>query len=173
METNIANVAMEHNIDSMWDSPIGGAYLIWRFVAGYAVVRDSGPNMLLVYPALAIVMDSSFAVEIRRANNLADFAFAFHDSSGKKAKSLSGLQERIVEQRDWTLKSIEFALATRLVELIPETASLRAILEKEAASSENLARDFKDNEGLNAELLGGVFAHTQDSDIAYYLGVKF
>lgn len=173
METNIAKVTRENDVASMWDSPIGGAYLIWRFVAGYAAVRDSGSNMLLVYPALAILMNSSFAVEIRRASNLADFAFAFHDSSGKKAKSLSGLQERIIEQRDWTLKSIEFALVTRLVELNPETATLRVVLEKESTSSENLARDFKDNEGLNAELLGGIFAHTQDNDIAYYLGVKF
>lgn len=173
METNIANVTRENNVESMWDSPIGGAYLIWRFVTGYAAVRDSGPNMLLVYPALAIVIDSSFAVEIRRASNLADFAFAFHDSSGRRAKSLSGLQERIIGQRNWTLKAIEFALVTRLVELDPACATLRVVLEKETASSANLARDFKDNEGLNAEALGGVFARTHDSDIAYYLGVKF
>jgi len=173
METNIANVTRENNVESMWDSPIGGAYLIWRFVTGYAAVRDSGPNMLLVYPALAIVMDSSFATEISRASNLADFAFAFHDSSGSRAKSLSGLQERIIAQRDWVLKSIEFALVTRLVELDTETAALHVVLEKESASSVRLARDFKDNEGLNAELLGRVFARTQDNDIAYYLGVKF
>lgn len=173
MEANIASAKRDKRDEVMWDSPIGGAYLIWRFVAGFAAIRNSGPNMLLVYPALAIVMESSFAAEIRSASDLADFAFAFHDSSGGRAKSLSGLQERILGQRDWTLKSTEFALVTRLVELDPETATLRVALEKESASSANLARDFKDNEGLNAESLGRVFARTQDDHIAYYLGVKF
>ena len=68
METHVANMTRVRNVDSMWDSPIGGAYLVWRFVTGYAGVCDSGPNMLLVYPALAIVMDSSFATEISRGS---------------------------------------------------------------------------------------------------------
>ena len=47
------------------------------------------------------------------------------------------------------------------------------MLKKEVSESSKLARDFKDNEGLKAENLGGIFARTKDVDIAYYLGVKF
>ena len=161
-------------LEEVWDSPLGGAYLIWRFVSGYAGVRAPGPNALLLYPAMALVLDASFATQICGGDdNLDDFAFAFHDSSGKAAKSLAGLQDRIVGLREWTLKSLEFAMVTRLVELNPETGEVIPVLKKEVSESSKLARDFKDNEGLKAENLGGIFARTKDVDIAYYLGVKF
>ena len=64
-------------------------------------------------------------------------------------------------------------MVTRLVELNPETGEVIPVLKKEVSESSKLARDFKDNEGLKAENLGGIFARTKDVDIAYYLGVKF
>lgn len=160
-------------LEEVWDSPLGGAYLIWRFVKGYEEVSGVGPNVLLLYPAAAIVLESSFAAQVRRGGNLADFAFAFHDSSGKAAKSLAGLQERILGLREWVLKSLEFAMVTRLIELDPESGKLSLVLKEEVRTSIHSAKEFKMNEGLKAEYLGGIFARTNDNDIAYYLGVKF
>lgn len=160
-------------LDEVWDSPLGGAYLIWRFVKGYTSKSATGPSAVLVFPALAIVMDSYFSSEVSRAANLADFAFAFHDSSGKMAKSLAGLQDRILELRDWGLKSLEFAMVTRLVELDVDTGRLGLALIDEVNTSAKLARGFKDNEGFKAEHLGEIFAKTKDTEIPYYLGVKF
>ncbi len=163
----------ESSIEEVWDSPIGGAYLIWRFVRGYAKERSLGPNTLLLFPAMALVLDGAFSSQISGTGNLADYSFAFHDSSGKAAKSLAGLQDRIMGLREWTLKSLEFAMVTRLVELSPETGVVFAVLLEEVRSSVKLARKFKDNEGLKAENLGGIFARTKDADISYYLGVRF
>lgn len=173
MEEKVTTRSTAAMLDEVWDSPIGGAYLIWRFVRGFADERNCGPNVLLLYPAMAIVLDASFAAQIGHEGNLADFAFAFHDSSGKAAKSLAGMQERIIGLREWTLKSLEFAMVTRLVELNPETGEVNAVLKDEVGSSARMARAFKDNEGLKSERLGGIFARTKDTDIAYYLGVKF
>ncbi len=161
------------SLDDVWDSPIGGAYLIWRFAKGYAKERSPGPNALLVFAAMALVLDGSFSSQIVPGGNLADYSFAFHDSSGKAAKSLAGLQDRIMDLREWTLKSLEFAMVTRLVELIPETGVVVPVLQEEVRTSAKLARGFKDNEGLKAENLGGIFARTKDADISYYLGVRF
>ncbi len=161
------------SLDEVWDSPIGGAYLIWRFVKGYAKERRLGPNTLLLFPAMALVLDGAFSSQILGTGNLADYSFAFHDSSGKAAKSLAGLQDRIMDLREWTLKSLEFAMVTRLVELNPETGLVSAVLLDEVRTSTKLARGFKDNEGLKAENLGGIFARTNDADISYYLGVRF
>ena len=161
------------SLDEVWDSPIGGAYLIWRFVKGYAKERRQGPNTLLLFPAMALVLDGAFAAQILGTGNLADYSFAFHDSSGKAAKSLAGLQDRIMGLREWTLKSLEFAMVTRLVELNPETGLVSTVLLDEVRSSVKFARGFKDNEGLKAENLGGIFARTKDADISYYLGVRF
>lgn len=155
----------------MWDSPIGGAYLIWRFVCGYSRAVERDPSVLLIYPAIAIVLNSSFAIEITRSSNLSDFAYAFHDSSGKCAKSLSGLQEQIAGLKGWILKSLEFALVIRLVELSPETGCVSAVRRSEAVSSQAFARGFKDEDGLRAESLGAVFARTNEQNVAYYLGL--
>lgn len=161
------------SMENIWDSPVGGAYLIWRFVKGFCDASKHGPNLLLVFPAMAIVMDASFSAEIVRSGNLSDFAFAFHDSSGNAAKSLSGLQDRINDMRGWILRSLEFSLVTRLIEMDPGTGTLAAILKDEKSSSARMARAFKDGEGRHAENLGCLFARTKESDIAYYLGVKF
>lgn len=159
--------------DIMWDSPIGGAYLIWRFVRGYQQINEAGPNVLLLYPAIAIVLNRRLAKEISHSWSLVDFAYAFQDSSGKNTKTLTGLHEQICNQKGWVLKSIEFALVTRLVELNPSTGLVSAVLQSENPTSRTTARKFKDSDGLKAELLGKMFANTKEGSIAYYLGVKF
>jgi len=156
-----------------WDSPVGGAYLIWRFTLGFCEVDATGPNVLLAYPAIAMLMDRNFSKFILEAGSLADYAYGFQDSAGKKARSLGGLTERIDEYRDWTLRSIEFALVTRLVELNPETGTLKAILQEESSDSIKVAKAFKREDGRKAEHLGSVFARTDEKYIGYYLGVKF
>ena len=158
---------------TIWDSPIGGAYLIWRFAKGYFAERKNGPSVVLVFPALAIILNQNYCDSITDEGSLADFAFSFQDSTGKKAKSLSGLREQIDSMRGWVLDSINFAAVTRLVELDTGSGVLRPILQSENAESAPFARQFKDSDGLHAEYLGAAFARTRDSDIGYYLGVKF
>ncbi len=156
-----------------WDSPVGGAYLIWRFTLGFCEVNVSGPNVLLVYPAIAMLLDRNFSKYILESGNLADYAYGFEDSAGKKARSLGGLTERIDEYREWTLRSIEFALVTRLVELNPNSGTLKAVLQAESNDSVKVAKIFKREDGRRAEHLGSVFARTNEKYIGYYLGVKF
>ena len=158
---------------NVWDSPIGGAYLIWRFARGFCEVNPAGPNVLLVYPAIAMLMDGVFSRDILSASNLADYAYGFQDSAGKKARSLGGLTERIDEYRELTLRSVEFAMVTRLVELDPETGTLKPILDGEKHDSVKIAKTFKKEDGRKAEHLGSVFARTNEKYIGYYLGVKF
>lgn len=158
---------------TIWDSPIGGAYLIWRFVKGYAEERNSGPSIEFVFPALAIILNQNYAESITSDGSLADFAFSFHDSTGKSAKSLAGIREQIDSMRGWVLSSINFSLVTRLVELNTESGMLQPILKSESADSASFARQFKDTDGLRAEYLGAAFARTRESDIGYYLGVQF
>lgn len=155
------------------DSPVFGAYLVWRFAQGYARTKVEGPSLLHFFPALSIVLDSSFSAEITRARSLAEFAYAFYDSAGKVAKSLGGLGERIMELRDWVLDSMRVAIATRLVAIEPETARLVPVLRQEKPGTRKLARKFKECEGLRAERLGEVFARTDERDIPYYLGVRY
>lgn len=164
---------MVENELTTWDSPIGGAYLIWRFVKGYTAVKSTGPSAVLVFPALAIVLNQNFASSIDSEGSLADFSFSFHDSTGKNAKSLVGLREQIDVMRGWILDSINFAVVTRLVELDVTSGELKPVLADECEKSAMFARKFKDTEGLQAEFLGAAFARTRDSNIGYYLGVKF
>lgn len=156
-----------------WDSPLGGAYLIWRFVRGFVGIKEKGPNMLLLFPALAILMTPEFSSGVSKGGSLADFAYAFLDSSGKKAKSLAGLQRTTLAMREWTLRSLEFAMVTRLVEMCPDDLSVTPLLKDELPVTARFARAFKREEGERAGALGSAFARTPEGDIPYYLGVKF
>ena len=158
---------------NVWDSPVGGDYLIWRFTLGFSKVNAGGPNLLLAYPAVAMLLDRNFSQDILIASNLADYAFGFQDSVGKKARSLGGLTDRINEYRELTLRSIEFALVTRLIELNPDKGTLSPILRDENNGSAKIAKTFKQEDGRKAEHLGSVFARTNEKYIGYYLGVKF
>lgn len=164
---------METDNESYWQSPLTGAYLLWRFVRGFCSQDEKGVNVILAYPALALAISDEFSRDVMQSSSVADFAYSFHDSAGRRVRSLAGLQERIANLKGWVLKSIEFACVTRLIELDPATARLKLVLQEENPESADLANCYKKKEGLVAEKVGALFAREDASKIGYYLGVQF
>lgn len=167
---------MSESVTGLWNSSVSGAYLLWRFTSAYCNIVPSGPNLLLAFPALALLTSSRLAEPIGHIDIMTFEQYVDHflDSGAtRKVKSLAGINGRIEERKEWILKSVEMAIVTDIIKLSPDTGNLTLGLYAEDKDMKRVAPKFKRDHGVRADKLGEWFATTTPEVITDFLGVKY
>ena len=154
-----------------WNTPIVGAYLLWRFSKGFA---DKHPNSeapvaILHFIASAILTSEVLACHIsRRRKNLEAYVRGFTDD--KKTDVLACLQQRVVARREYTMAAIDIALSTGLLAWDVDSARLFPLSLTERRGVRKLSAVVQVY-GEKAEILGEWFSEHDVSSIVSCLGV--
>jgi len=158
----------------LWNNPAIGAYLLWRFSSGYCDGHASGdaPVGLLHFIAAAILTSKDLANPISNKRDcLQSYVRSFEDS--KKIDLLLRIQERAREKRDYTLASIDIAIAEGLLVWDVETGKLYpSVIKKQSSRGKGIKEVFK-RDGNKAAILGKWFSQHDLTTIAAYLMVLF
>jgi hypothetical protein len=158
----------------LWNTPIVGAYLLWRFTKGYCEGHPNGdaPIGLLHFLASAMLTNKKLIEPINNhRDNLQSYARSFEKS--KDSDILLTIQERVREKREYTMASIDIAIAEGLLVWDADSGKLYPRnLSKRPGPGKTLNKMFK-NDGNKAEILGKWFAKHDLPTIAAYLKVVF
>ena len=158
----------------LWNTPVIGAYMLWRFTQGYCAGHPHGdaPIGLLHFVASAILTNKKLMKPINnRRHSLQSYARSFEDT--KDADLLLTIQERAREKRKYTLAAIDIANAEGLLIWDIESGKLYPrYLQKRAAYGKALKGELV-KDGNKAQILGKWFSKHDLSTIAFYLKVVF
>ncbi|MHC1762521.1 MAG: three component ABC system middle component [Negativicutes bacterium] len=158
----------------LWNTPIIGAFLLWRFTQGYCNGHPHGdaPIGLLHFLASAILTNKQLAKPI---SNLRDDLQSYARSFEKTNESdiLLSIQQRIKDKREYTLAAIDIAIAEGLIVWDLESGKLYPCDLKKSPSRGNNLKSKVKSEGDKAEILGRWFSKHDLSTIAAYLKVVF
>lgn len=158
----------------LWNTPIVGAYLLWEFTKGYLSEHPTGdaPIALLHFIASAILTNKELLEPISgRRDDLQSYARSFEES--KESDILLTIHERARQKREYTLASINIAIAEGLLVWDVDSGKLYPReLSKKPSSGKTLRANIK-KDGKKAETLGKWFAKHDVPTIAAYLKVVF
>jgi ABC-three component (ABC-3C) system Middle Component 3 len=158
----------------LWNTPTVGAYLLWKFTTGYCDGHPNGdaPIGLLHFLAIAMLTNKKLLEPINnRRDDLQSYARSFENS--KDSDILLTIQERAREKREYTMASIDIAIAKGLLVWDVDSGKLYPRnLSKSPSRGKALKEMFKKN-GKKAEILGKWFAKHDIHTIAAYLKVVF
>ncbi len=106
-------------------NPALGAALIWRFACGYAPQNEThdGVPFPLVFVILPVVLHERTRKEVISTRSLSG-ARKFEEKFGDKGDVLFAVNERAMDLRDLSLRSVRQALASGLVTLIPDRGTI-------------------------------------------------
>jgi hypothetical protein len=157
-----------------WNTPLVGAYLLWRFTQGYCNGHPHGdaPIGLLHFVASAILTNKTLLKPIsNKRNDLQSFARSFEVS--KDSDILLTIQERAREKREYTLAAIDIAIAEGLMVWDADSGKLYPRnLTQLPGRKKTLKGQIRDD-GNKAEILGKWFSKHDLPTIAAYLKVVF
>lgn len=158
----------------LWNTPIVGAYLLWKFTKGYCDGHPNGdaPIGLLHFLASAMLTNNKLLEPISdKRDDLQSYARSFEKS--KDSDILLTIQERVREKREYTMASIDIAIAEGLLVWEPDSGKLYPrYLSKRPKHGKSLKQMFI-KDGNKAEILGKWFAKHDLPTIAAYLKVVF
>lgn len=158
----------------LWNTPIVGAYLLWKFTQGYCGGHPNGdaPIGLLHFVASAMLTNKKLLEPITdRRDNLQSYARSFENS--KDSDILLTIQERVRDKREYTMASIDIAISKGLLVWDADSGKLYPRdLSKRSSHGKALKEMFK-KDGNKAEILGKWFAKHDIPTIAAYLKVVF
>lgn len=158
----------------LWNTPIIGAFLLWKFTQGYCNGHPHGdaPIGLLHFVASAILTSKELLKPIsNRRDDLQSYARSFVDSNDTDI--LLTIHQRIKDKREYTLAAIDIAIAEGLIVWDLKSGKLypRNLI-KQAGRGKALKKNAK-SEGDKAEILGRWFSKHDLSSIEAYLKVVF
>ena len=158
----------------IWNTPILGAYLLWRFTQGYCAGHEIGdaPIGLLHFVASAILTNKRLIQPVsNQRKNLQSYVRSFEDK--KDSDILLNLQSRIKEKRGYTLAAIDIAISEGLLVWEVESGKIypRKVTKK-ARKGKTLRPKIK-SDGNKAEVLGKWISEHDLSTIGAYLKVVF
>lgn len=113
-------------------NPALGALLLWRFTSGYAKGSQIEsptplPLLFLVLPICLHGDTADLAASTRVSSGIRAFAAKFTDSRNAKGDLLVAINHRASLMRGLTLSSLHLAIASRLVMLVPDYATVLAL----------------------------------------------
>ncbi len=158
----------------LWNTPIVGAYLLWRFTQGYCEGHPNGdaPIGLLHFLASAMLTNKELLEPIsNHRDDLQSYARSFENS--KDSDILLTIQERVREKREYTMASIDIAIAEGLLVWDADSGKLYP---RDISKQPNRGKALKEmfiKDGKKAEILGKWFAKHDLPTIAAYLKVVF
>lgn len=109
----------------VWNTPVVGSYVLWRFTQGYTVHHSEGrpPVLLLHFLASAILTNKRLSDPITNLRkDLASYARSFTDK--KDVDLFLSIQGRVNKTRFYTLSSIDLAIQHGLLFLNLEDGCL-------------------------------------------------
>ena len=170
------------DIDSIWNSPVVGAYLLWKFSCGYCnKYPESGkvlskvapaPHMAWAFPALAILMQPKFSNYIKeKYDTLEQWVRFFVAESHRNV--FGSLTKDIIFRKQMILESIDMAYTTHLLGGTAERWVMKPLLEEEVKDMQSYSKRFRGDLGKKAELLGMWFSFEEPSKISRLLEVTF
>lgn len=158
----------------LWNTPIVGAYLLWKFTEGYCDGHPHGdaPIGLLHFVASAILTSKNLLKPIsNRRDDLQSYARSFEKS--KDSDILLTIQERVKEKIEYTMAAIDIAITTGLLAWDTDSGKIYPLdLKKKTGRGKALKSQIK-KDGKKAEILGRWFAQHDLPTIAAYLKVVF
>jgi hypothetical protein len=158
----------------IWNTPIVGTYLLWRFTKGYIKAHPTGdaPIGLLHFLAAAILTSEKLLINISdKRENLQSFVKGFEDK--KDADILINIQERVKDRLQYTMQAIDIGIAEGLLAWDVESGKLYS---KEITKSPTKGNNLKPvhvKNGHKAEILGKWFSEHDLIAISSYLKVVF
>ncbi|MEK4369618.1 three component ABC system middle component [Paenibacillus sp. FSL R5-0473] len=158
----------------LWNTPILGAFILWRFTQGYCAGHPNGdaPIGLLHFVASAILTNKKLLKPVtNQRDGLQSYARSFEES--KQSDILLSIQQRVKDKREYTLASIDIAISEGLVMWDIESGKIypRA-LNKKPSRGKGLKTPIK-RIGDQAEILGKWFSKHDLITIEAYLKVVF
>lgn len=158
----------------LWNTPIVGAYLLWEFTKGYykGHPNEEAPIALLHFLASAILTNKELLESINdQKDGLQSYTRSFEEL--KKSDILLNIHELVKQKREYTIASIDIAIAEGLLiwdvdsgKLYPREISKKPKYGK--ALKKTIRKD-----GKKAEILGKWFSKHDVCTIATYLKVVF
>ena len=155
-----------------WNSPCVGAYLLWQFTKSYSEAHPDGdaPVALLHFLAAPILTCKKLLDPISNHRaNLQSYVRSFEDSKGSDI--LLGIQELVIDKREYTLAAIDIAIATGLIIWDVDSGKLYPYNSSIHPQNGNSLKSNTVKNGKKAEILGKWFAEHNISTIATYLKV--
>lgn len=158
----------------IWNTPVVGAYLLWRFTVGYCDGHPDGdaPIGLLHFVAIAILSNKELSRRIsNKRSGLESYVSSFDDD--KNVDLLLSIHRRTKEKLQYALQSIDIATTYGLLAWDVETGKLYP---REISSKPGRGKAPKEEykrEGNKAEILGKWFSGNDLPKIANYLKVVF
>lgn len=158
----------------LWNTPVVGAYLLWRFTKGFTEHHADGepPSALLHFVALAILTSPYLSEAIsRRRPNLQSYVRGFEEY--KRSDLLLGIHDRVLSKREYTLAAMDIAVAKGLLVWDTEHGWLHARSQGIKPSRGCRPRGAMEKAGERAAILGMWLAEHDMNMIGVYLGVGF
>lgn len=109
----------------VWNTPIVGSYMLWRFSQGYTDYHPEGlsPILLLHFIASAILTNQRLSDPVNnRRKDLASYVRSF--ANKKDVDLLLSIQGRVNATKFYTLSSVDLAIQKGLLVLNPDDACL-------------------------------------------------
>ncbi|MEK4535445.1 three component ABC system middle component [Peribacillus sp. FSL K6-1552] len=158
----------------IWNTPIIGAYLLWKFTHGYCKGHPNGdaPVGILHFVAIAILTNERLIKPVsNRRDSLQSYVRSFEDN--KDSDLLLTIQERVIDKREYTLRAIDIAITQGLIIWDTDSGKLYPCdLKNQPRRGKALKSKIK-SEGEKAEILGKWFSKHDITTIAAYLKVVF
>lgn len=158
----------------IWNTPIVGAYLLWKFTTGYSSSHKNGdsPVALLHFVATAILTSQKLSEPIsNKRADLQSYVRSFEDS--KSSDILLTIHERIKDKLAYTMESIDISVANGLLVWDLDTAKLYPKANINKPKRGNSLKSVNEQLGNKAEILGKWFGKHDITTIAKYLSIVF
>lgn len=155
-----------------WNTPLVGAYLLWRFTKGYINNHDTkeAPIAILHFIASAILTNPKLIESIsRRRDGLPSYIRSFEEK--KESDLLLNIHEEVKNKKEYTQRSIDIATSCGLLVWDIENGKLYP---KELIKKSSPGKAIKPDlvkQGEKAEILGSWFSKQDIHSITTYLKV--
>lgn len=156
-----------------WNTPVVGAYLLWRFTTSYMKHREDAvpPSFLLHCVAAAILASPVYTDAIGHARSLHGYRQYFIENG--LADKLERLHYRVFRLLDYTKKAVDIAVNRHLLVWDTQNGALLPVsIGRQCKGSAALSPSVMAI-GVRADTLGKWFAVSPLINIAIELGVRF
>ncbi|MBN2702872.1 MAG: hypothetical protein JXR23_01545 [Pontiellaceae bacterium] len=157
-----------------WNTPLVGAFLLWRFTQGYCEAHPEGqaPVALFHFLAAAILTNRQTmdCISARR-DSLQSYIRGFEEN--KASDILLGVQKRIIDKRKYTLEAIDIAVSSGLLVWDVDEGTLYPCELKRQPRRGNALKPSMMRNGDKAAILGKWFSAHDLRTVAAYMEVVF
>ena len=111
----------------IWNTPVIGAYLAYRFVKTFAQKRPDKrpPDLIMLCLAIAVLSDRRLSSNIRLRRGISSFRRYLEGE--KNAVAFDGIHDVVAKTLPYTLAAIDIALACGIVRVNAESATIEAV----------------------------------------------